>query len=182
MADEKAKADEAAPGDGQPAPKKKKLPKAVLLLGAILLLEGVTVAVTFSMAGGPSAAHADRHGATAAADESNKDMEELVLEDKFPNSRRGDVYLYDTQIFAVVRKKHHDKVKEQVKGMTAQIRSDVATVFRRADPSFMHEDELQTLTRQIKAVLDERFGRDAEGQPIIQRVVITKCTEFRIEF
>lgn len=179
MADEKAKADASAPAEAPAA--KKKIPKTALFVVAILLLEAVTVVITFSMSGGPATAKADRQIA-ALVDDSNQQVEELVLEDKFPNSRRGDVYLYDTQIYAVVRKKHQEKVKEQVKGMSAQIHADLGTVFRRADPSFMHEDELQTLTRQIKAVLDERFGRDPEGEPIIQRIVITKCTEYRIEF
>ena len=180
MADEKAKADAPAPAEGQAAPKKK-IPKTALFVVAILLLEAVTVVITFSMSGGPATAKADRQIA-ALVDDSNQQVEELVLEDKFPNSRRGDVYLYDTQIYAVVRKKHQEKVKGQIKSMSAQIHADLGTVFRRADPSFMHEDELQTLTRQIKAVLDERFGRDPEGEPVIQRIVITKCTEYRIEF
>lgn len=179
MADEK-KEPEAKPTDA--APKKKFPLKMLLTLGGVLLLEVVTVLVVFMIAGGPKPVSAEHSGIGALVDDGNKETEELVIEDRFANSRRGDVYLYDTQIYVVVKQKHREKVKEQLKSMAAQIQSDIATIFRRADPSYMHEDELQILSRQIKAALDQRIGPDPAGDPIVQRVLMTKCTEYRIDF
>jgi hypothetical protein len=183
MADEK-KAPETKPADAPAAPKKRFPLKMLLALGGVLLLEVVTVVVVFALAGGPKTVSADQShtGAAALAEDGNKETEELVIQDRFANSRRGDVYLYDTEVYVVVRKRHQEKVKEQLKGMSAQIHADIATIFRRADPSFMHEDELQILSRQIKAALDLRFGPDPAGEPIVLRVLMTKCTEYRIDF
>lgn len=180
MSHDKHEAEAGKPAEA--APKKKFSMKLMLMLGGVLLLEVVTVMVAFSMAGGPKPVSADHADAHKMVDDSNNEAEELVIEDRFANSRRGDVYLYDTQIFVVVRKKHQEKVKSDLKTMAAQVHTDILTIFRRADPSFMHEDELQTLSRQIKSALDSRLGRDGEGQPIVQRVLITRCTEYRVDF
>jgi hypothetical protein len=178
MADEKNESD-AAKTEGT----KKKFPlKTLMMLGGVLLLEIITVLVAFTMAGGPAPVAADHTGANLLVDDGNKEAEELVIEERFANSRRGDVYLYDSEIYVVIRKKHQDKVKADLKSMSAQIHSDILTIFRRADPTFMHEDELQTLSRQIKAAMDNRLGTDADGEPIVRRVLITRCTEYRIDF
>lgn len=164
-------------------PPKKRFPlKTLIMLVGVLLMEVITVVVAFSLAGGPEPVSADHTGANTLVEDGNKEAEELVIEDRFANSRRGDVYLYDAEIFVVVRKKHQEKVKNDLKSMSAQVHSDILTIFRRADPSFMHEDELQTLSRQIKSALDARLGVDADGQPIVRRVLMTRCTEYRIDF
>lgn len=180
MADDKNAKETATPADA--APKKKFPLKTLLMLAGVLLLEVVTIFVAFTMAGGPAPVSADHTGANLLVDDGNKEAEELVIEDRFANSRRGDVYLYDTEIYVVTKKKHQEKVKADLKSMSAQVHSDMLTIFRRADPNFMHEDELQTLSRQIKAALDARIGRDADGEPIVRRVLITRCTEYRIDF
>jgi hypothetical protein len=179
MADDKKEVD---PKAAATAPAKKFPLKVVLTLVGVLALEVVTVFVAFSMAGGPAPVSADHKGAGTLVDDGNAEAEELVIEDRFANSRRGDVYLYDAEIFVVVRKKHQEKVKGQIKSMSAQLHADLATIFRRADPSFRHEDELQTLTRQEKAALDQRLGKDAEGEPVVLRALITRCTEYRVDF
>jgi len=162
---------------------KKRFPLKVLLaLAGILLLEVVTVFIAFSMGGAPSPVSAEHKAAEALVDDGNSEAEELVVEDRFANSRRGDIYLYDTEVFVVVRKKHQEKIKAQLKTTSAQIHADLATIFRRADPSYMHEDELQTLTRQIKAALDQRLGNDPNGEPIVIRALLTRCTEYRVDF
>ncbi len=163
-------------------PKKSVSLKTLLMVLGVLLLEVVTVVVAFSMAGGPDAVSADRTGANLLVDDGNAEVEELVIEDRFANSRRGDVYLYDSEIYVVLKKKHQAKMQADLKSMSAQVHADILTIFRRADPTFMHEDELQTLSRQIKAALDNRFGKDADGEPIVRRVLITRCTEYRIDF
>ncbi|MEX2213110.1 MAG: hypothetical protein WD768_03215 [Phycisphaeraceae bacterium] len=162
-------------------PAKKKFPiKTLLILVGVLVLEIVTVLVAFALSGGPAPVQAD-HKAAQLANDNNKEVEELVVEDRFANSRRGDVYLYDTEIYLVVQKKHQTLVQEKLKSESAQIHADIAGIFRRADPTFMNEDSLQTLTRQIKGVLDDRFGTDSDGKTKVQRILITRCTPYRID-
>lgn len=158
-------------------PKRKLNLKTLIILGVVLFLEVATVLLTFVLAGGPNPAAADR-AAAVAADKSNQEVEELVIQGRFANSKRGDVYLYDTEIYVVVLRKHQEKVQEQLKRLSAQMNKDIGDIFRRAEPSFMHEDELQTLTRQVKEVLDERLGPDAEGESLVKRVLITRCIEY----
>lgn len=153
--------------------------KVVIALVAMLVIEGLTIVVTFSLAGGPAPVHAEEKH-SAKHDEGAEEVEALVVRDRFANSRRGDVYIYDTEVYLVTRQRHLEDVTAKLESQSAQIRADIATAFRRAEPSYMQEDALQTLSRQIKAMLDERFGHDAEGRPVIERVLITRCTEYKV--
>ena len=154
--------------------------KTLLILAAVLLLEVATAVVAFMLAGGPNEVQADRTGAMAA-EQGEKQVEELVIEDRFANSKRGKVYVYDTEIYITIKMKHQEQVQNQLKTMSAQVHADMLTIFRRADPSYMHEDALLTLKRQIKAALDERLGNDAEGKSVVLKVVITRCTPYRAD-
>jgi len=65
--------------------------------------------------------------------------------------------------------------------MAAQVASDIATIFRRAEPAHLGEPTLATVTRQIMASLDERIGRDAEGKSLVQEVLMKKCIQYRVD-
>lgn len=163
------------------APQKRRVSlKTALILAAVLLIEVATVGLTFMLAGGPAKVQAERGGAIGG-NSAEREVEELIIQDRFANSKRGDVYLYDTQIYAVVKKKHLEQVQTQLKEQSAQVQHDIAVVFRRAEPSYMHEDELQTLSRQIHRVLSERFGKDENGDSVLKKVLITRCTEYRAD-
>jgi hypothetical protein len=176
---DKEKAPAAAPaGTAAPAAKKGSPLKVGIVLLGVLLLEGGTVFVTMLMSGGPHKAEA-KHMVAPEDAEGNKLVELLVSKDQFSNQRSGRVMLYDTEIFITVRKKDGDKLKKQVEAMQAQLSTDIATVFRRAEPAQFLEPTLATLTRQVKAVLDERLGKDAEGQPLAQETLIRRCIGFQ---
>lgn len=160
---------------------KKKLPiKTLIIIVVVLMLELVTAIVAYMMAGGPGDVMADRTGASIV-DDGTEPVEQLVVEERFPNSKQGAVFLYDTQIYIQVQKKFQPKAEGILKGMNASISADIATIFRRAEPSYMHEDALQTLTRQVKEVLDKRLV-DEEKKSMVEKVLITRCTEYRADF
>lgn len=160
---------------------KKKLPiKTLLVIVAVLTLELVTAVVAYMMAGGPGDAVADRPGASIV-DDGTKTVEQLVVEERFANSKQGGVFLYDTQIYIQIQQKNQAKAEEMLKNMSASISADIHTIFRRAEPSYMHEDALQTLTRQIKEVLDKHLV-DAEKKSMVEKVLITRCVEYRADF
>jgi flagellar basal body-associated protein FliL len=172
MADEKN--EQATPGRKVPV-------KTAIILAAVLLIEAAAISAVFLLSGGPSAVKADPSAFDAVA-LAEQPVETLVIADKFQNTRTGRPYLYDTEVYAVVRQKHLGNVDMRVASMRAQITTDVATIFRRAEPSHLLEPELSTLTRQIHAALNDRLGHDEEGQPYVREVLIKRCMQFRADF
>ncbi len=162
------------------APARKKFPvKTMLVLGAVLLVEAAAISAAFLLTGKPAEVKAQG----AAIDEAalaEQPVEELVVADKFQNTRSGKIFIYDTEIFIVVRRKHQDQTKEDIKAMQAALSTDIATIFRRAEPSFLTEPTLATLTRQIRAALEQRLKKDEQGASVVQEVFIRKCTQLPV--
>ncbi len=152
-------------------------------LGIILgmfLLEGLAITAVFLWAGAPAEVQAEDEAATLAA-QNERIVEVLVLEERFPNNLSGRAYVYETEIYIHARRKHEEMVKEKIEGMTAQIKGDIAEIFRASKPSELIETSLGTLNRRIRAKLDERLGRDEEGNEYVKQVLIPKCTQFRAD-
>lgn len=176
MADENKDA-AAAPEEGG----KKKLPiKTALVLIVALLIEGIAITSVFIMAKGPEPIRADAGLDEQLADE-EKQVEVLVIEEKFQNTRTGRSYLYDTEIYVLIRNKHIDDVEANILGMKAQLSTEIATIFRRAEPSYLMEPNLATLTRQVGAVLVEKIGTDSDSEPFVQGTLIKKCIRIRAD-
>lgn len=157
-----------------------KLPiKTVLILGCVMLIEALVIGGLFLLTGPPELANAGIaiDGKIADAD---MPVEVLVIDEKFQNTRSGKAFLYDTEIFIVIRQKHNDQVSNQLASRIAQISTDIHTVFRRATLTHLHEPTLTTLTREVQAALDEHFGRDENGKSVIEKVLIRKCNEFAV--
>lgn len=174
MAEEKT--DEAI--DQAQVPKRGLPLKTMLVLAVVLVIEGVAISAAFLLAGGPAEVRADG----AAVDEAallEMPMEILVAEGKFQNTRSGRSYLYDTEVWIVVKKKNEQLVTKTLEASKAQIETDISRIFRRAEPAYLMEPELSTLTRQVRAALDERIGHDGQGQAIILEVLIPECKRYR---
>jgi len=173
-------ADETPNNEAQ-APAKKALPiKTLLILVAALLIEGVAITGAFILAKGPEPIKADASLPDTLADD-EREVEVLVIEDKFQNTRTGRSYLYDTEIYVIIRNKYVKEVDESIQGMQAQLSTEVATIFRRAEPSYLMEPELATLTRQVGSVLTGKIGLDSEGEPYVTGTLIKKCIRIRAD-
>lgn len=155
--------------------------KAALFATIVLLLEAGTIGVTMYLSGGPAAAKGEQ---TSQGDQASQDgpAEVLVVEDRFPNTRSGRQYLYDTEVYITVEGKHADTIKKKLESMRAQIEMAIGVTIRKADPSYFKEATLATLRRQIKAELDKRLGSPPEGESYIEEVLITKMIPFRSDF
>jgi len=176
MAEEKDKK-----ADGAPAEGKKKLPmKTILVLAAVLLVEGAVISLVFLLSAGPSPVAANTAAEDAAA-KAEEPVELLIVSDSFQNTRSGRTYIYETEVWVVVRRKHDEVVKKSLEGLNAQLTADIATIFRKAEPSYLLDPNLATLTRQIKASVDERLGEDADGKPVADKVLIKKFMQFRAD-
>jgi len=161
----------------QDAPKRKFPIKTIIALAVVLLIEGAAVSLVFLLAGQPADVKAE--GAKLDEAKLNQPTEMLLVEDRFQNTRTGRAYLYDTEIYMVVPNKHEKTVEGKLEQMKAQVTTEIATIFRRAEPAHLLEPELSTLTRQIKAMVDRKFGYDEEGEAYVQQVLIRKCMQFR---
>lgn len=152
--------------------------KTLLVLVAVLAVEGAAISAVFLLTGGPADARAEG----AAADEAalaEEPVEILVIADKFQYTRTGRSYLYDAEIYIITARKHRPAIEDRVDRMEAQVRSDVATIIRRAEPAHLMEFELSTLKRQIESSLNNHLGYDEQGEPLVQAVHVSKWMRFR---
>ena len=152
--------------------------KTLIILASVFLLEGAAISAVFIFSGGPDPVEAKQ----AQADELAK-LEEpttlLVVQEKFPNLRTGMTVLYETEVFITVKRKHAAKIESKIEQLSAQLRQDIGTFIRKADPAHLSEPTFATLRRQIHAALDERLGRDeASGESYVLEVVIPKVIPF----
>ncbi|QQE11200.1 hypothetical protein JD969_17135 [Planctomycetota bacterium] len=161
---------------------KKKLPiKLFLAIFGTLILEGAILTGVFMFTGQPEAVVADTTAVDSLAEE-DKEVEHLLLQDKFQNIRTGRAYLYDTTIYITVKKKNLSEVEDRLEKNRARIESAISSIFSKAEPAYLMEFELSTLTRQIKAILDDRIGRDEddEDKPFITDVIM-RMKRFRAD-
>ncbi|MBL0922669.1 MAG: hypothetical protein IBJ10_11160 [Phycisphaerales bacterium] len=145
----------AAPAPADAAPAKKKLP-LVPIIGvlALLVVEGVVIFIVVGGAGKPAETHgAELHEAHLS--EADKLVEILVVKDKFPNSSTGRSWIWDVEIQVQVKSKNLGKVQEVLASRSAEIKTGLARIWRTAQHNYFNEPSLETLTRQVKGLLDD---------------------------
>jgi flagellar basal body-associated protein FliL len=152
----------------------------LLILAGVLCMQVGVVGAAYWMWGGASTVKADGAAEDKAA-KAEQPVEALIVENKFQNTRTGRSYLYDTEVYIVTKQKHQDFIKKRVKARKAQIVTEIATIIRRAEPSYFDEPELSTLTRQIRAALNRILGKTESGESYFDKVLIKKMTEFRTD-
>ncbi len=150
--------------------------KAIIAVVLIMLIEVAVIFVTMKMSGGPAEVSGDVINQVQA--EQNKIVEIFVIKEKFYNDRSGKPHIYDSEIYITTRKRNQQRVEQILEEQHAAISVAVNGVFARADPSIFQEPTHATLSRQVKVQLDERMGVDAEGEPVVQDVLIRKCIPY----
>lgn len=156
-----------------------KLPvKTIMIMAAVFIIEAAAISAVWFFAGQsePASAQNPNNDPALALEQP---VEVLVIQGKFQNTRSGRPYLYDTEIYVVVKQKHTGYIERVLENTRVAITSEVSKLFRKAEPAHLLEPELSTLTRQIHAMLDRRLGRDEDGEPYIDKVLISKCTQYR---
>ena len=176
-------AEQPQPEQPQPTPAPKKGPpfKTILILLAFLVAEAATVVLILSIAGRPPDVQAEdpRHDEMLLLEEP---VEELVVEDKFVNQKRGETIIFDTEVYVVVQRKHQERVQQDIEMMRARITTDIANIVRKAMPAHFHEPTHATLARQMKAALDKRLGRDPiDDETIVKEVLINRLIPYKAD-
>jgi hypothetical protein len=155
-------------------------PRVALVVGGILVVEAVVIIGAMTILSGPAPVEAARVPAALEAPEEERITEILVLDDKLPNDRTGVTYLYETEIFAQVKKRYADRVSAELQQFRNEIRSEIAAIWRTAEPGNFQEPRFETLTRRVQTLLADRFGVDrAHDEPIISKCVIVMGTGMR---
>jgi len=173
MADEAAAATEQ--GDEEKAPKKGLGIKMLGIMAALMIAEGAGVYFLVSMTAGSNSSAMSIEGTEDQERQQTKEV--LLIEDRFQNVSSGTVWLWDTSIYLQIRNKNAEKVEKIMLQREAEIKEGVAKIFRRAEDRHLRDDPgLDTIVRQLTAYLNDVFGTDKDELPLIERIIIPKCT------
>jgi hypothetical protein len=86
------------------------------------------------------------------------------------------------EIYVQVKSRYSVQVSDEFDQFRNEIKSDITAIWRQSDPREFQEPKLQSLTRKIGALLNQRFGVDPEySEPIISKCVIVMGTGFRVD-
>ncbi len=155
--------------------------KSIIMIAVMLLAEAGLIVGAMMFVGGPATVSGDVERPPAEL-ESEKIVEVLVLDDRLPNNRSGLTYLYPTEIYIQVRRKHEPIVQDQLKQFQNEIRAEISAIWKTAEPRHFQEPMLENLTRKVQALMDGRFGSDSDsGEPIVAKCVIVAGTGFRVD-
>ena len=161
--------------------KKKGSLKSIIMIAAMLLGEAGLIVIARMFFVRP-AAFSGAVEKPQAELESEKNVEVQVLYDRLPNNRSGITYLYPTEIYIQVRRKHEPLVQDQLKQFQNEIRAEISAIWKTAEPRHFQEPMLENLTRKVQALMDGRFGNDQDsGEPIVAKCVIVSGTGFRVD-
>ncbi len=153
----------------------------ISVVTVIMLVESVVILGITMMISEPAKVNATDPVTVFDAPE-EEIVEILVLDAKLPNNRSGITFLYDTEVYVQVKRKFEDRVTGEFKQFRNEIRAEITAIWRTSDPRVFEEPMLQTLTRKVYALLNNRFGIDPqEGEPVMSKCVIVMGTGIRIE-
>ena len=178
--DKKDKAEKPAEAVAE-APKKKGLPlKTIIIIAAIMLVEGVGVFFVLGALGGPkSSKAADTHELKHDDSEETKEIRILEKEDeKFQSHSSGQVWVWNVSIYVQAKNKNSERVEKVLESRKAEIKEGLSQIVGRAQLSQLKEPERQSLNRQVSALLEKIIGQDADGKPLIERVLIPTCSGY----
>jgi flagellar basal body-associated protein FliL len=185
MADKDKKDKQEKPAEGSPAadaPKKKGLPlKTIIIIAALMLVEGVGVFFVFGALGGPKSSKAETNTKELAHDDSDETSEIRLLEkedEKFQCHSSGQVWVWTVSVYIQVKNKNSEHVEHVLETRKAEIKEGLSQIIGRAQIAQLKEPERQSLNRQITALLEKIMGQDTEGKPLIERILIPTCSGY----
>jgi flagellar basal body-associated protein FliL len=183
--DKKDKAEKPAEG-AEAAPPKKGLPlKTLIVVAALMLVEGVGLFFVLGALGGPKPTNAATDAKHLAADESEETEEIPVLgkgDDKFQNLASGQVWVWNVSVVLQVKGKNSERVTTRIENRKAEIKEGISQIIGRAQIAQLKEPERQSLNRQVSALMEKIVGQDPDGKSLIERVLIPTCSGYPANF
>ncbi len=156
-------------------PAKKKPPIMVLAVVAVLMVvEGLAVFLFVSMtSGGNDAGASEIQGLEQA--ELDATSEIMLIDGQFQNLTTGRPWTWEVEIQLKVKTDNQSHVEQVLERRNAEIREAVSLLFSKAQHRHLKEAGRETITRQLTALVNEIFGKDAEGKPRVERVIVPRC-------
>lgn len=174
MADEAAEKKKAEP-------EKKSGGLSIKTIGIIAVLMIVEAAAVFFIVSATFRKPKDA-AATQVHGEEEAKLDALVelplVEDRFQNMQSGIVWIWDVGVYIKVRKRDEEKVNEILQARSAEIKTGIALIVRRAQHSALKEPGLETLNREITAFVNGIVEPSPDGTSRIERVLIPRCRGF----
>ncbi len=155
--------------------------KTLLLVAGLLLAEAGGIFAVMKFMGGPSPVQGVEVDLRAEA-EQNRLIEMPVIQEKLPNQSTGRIWLYDTEVFISIKARHQASVEKILTERSAEIRAGIRAIWAKANHEDFKEPQLQKLTSQTAEYLNRLVPADEEGQPRIEKVLISRCNGFRADF
>ncbi len=148
--------------------------KMIIIIAAIMVLEAGALFFVITKLAGPKTIEASELvGLEGTGEEAPVEIE--LIKDRFQNIQTGRVWEWRVEIFLRVRQKNLEEVTRLMERDAATLKEGIALIFRRAHDRHLKEPGLETVTRQVTSYLNEQFGVDADGIPLIDRVIIPEC-------
>ena len=140
-----------------------------LVVGGLMLLEGVGifVAVKF-MGGGPDTMHAGQ-GVGDESDGGGKlsSSEVRVTDFMAINDVSGRVFVYQLSVYAEIDAEESQKIEDMIESRQNAIDDSFSKVIRGSDPKYLDEPGLETLRRQFKHELGRILGDESHIKTIL---------------
>ena len=155
--------------------------KKIIFIAALLGIEAAVLLGVVMVLKGPAPVEASDILPELKPEE-EKTVEVLVLDDRLLNSRSGINFLYDTEVWVHVKKKHEERVADELNRFRNELKAELMAIWRTAEPRQLQEPKMENLTRKAQTLLDRRFGVDGDtGEPIIQKCLIVAGPGFRVD-
>ena len=162
--------------------KKSKMPKTLVLVLVIAVIEGAAFyGISLMTGGGPQPTYgaegADGHLLEGEQAKDVPTSAEIEVLDRLrvPNDRSGRLYIYDFDVAMKVPGARVEDAQKLVTERNREISDRIARIIRAADPPALREPELKTVRTQLQQAIGEVIG-DPE---LILEVLIPRCVPVR---
>lgn len=155
--------------------------KMIMVVAAMLVVEGAVVVGVMMFLGKPSEIRALDLG--DMVDPTEKLIEIPLVHERFNNDSEGRLWIWDSEIVLQVRSRHEGYVRMVLQERQAQIRNGIAKIWAAAGHHHFSEPGRVTLSRQTMEMLNrEIFEPDPTGEERISNVLIPKCMGFPSDY
>ena len=156
--------------------------KLLIVVAGVFIVEAAVLGGAWMMTSKPQVEASTEFDPDPVA-KGNRIVELEVLKERFPNTKQGVAYLYETQITVQVKVRNKDLVAQVLEENQARIKMQVGTIIRQSPPRHFDEPRLATLSRQFTQILRDIVGDDPQtNESLVEGVLIPTLTGYRSNF
>lgn len=163
-----AEKEAAAPAEQKPKPKFSQ--KTLIIMGAVMLLEGGGISLIFMLSKSPAPAHGSDTPIVETQQDSKTLAAEVVLMERSSvdnyNAGRGRTMI-TLEVSAKVGQDKKDKLAETLKNHSTEIRDAIRTLVSQAVLDNLRDPKLQVIKREIKASMELILGENAIDEILV---------------